>query len=388
MNIQKNRSLPYLRSLFAGAALAGCFLVGMSSIYAQPAGTREWTGNGNPSNIFNPSGGSNQGTGPTKNWTNVGEGEDAGGINSKALIVGIQADDLVLSSAGSAPYSLHILSSAGSFTLNGDDGPSSSRTLTFTDGVTVDAGVTATFGVGIQATAAASSTIRFDIGAGSILHANRGIGVNSVNGQLVKTGTGTLVIRNARTYQTGVVFRLEEGTTEFDTGVPFAGTSNPLTLRLGTESTTATLAGRVNLSGTLITESTERSILDPNGVLNITNINLSEGATVHFELGSTDLITGDGELTLGLGDLDFVFTGGEVGQTYSIFEFDSVTGFDPSRFLISSAGYEGSIWSLENGVVSVQVIPEPLYGALLLLAPLAFFVSKKRRQNPLIRTEA
>lgn len=384
MKIQKNHTLNLFHSLFAGSVLAGLFLMGMSPVYAQPLGTREWTGAQN--NVFNPSGASGtQGTGPTRNWTNVGEGQDGGGINNKALIVGISAGNLLLAEGGASPYSLHILSSAGVFNLAGDDGEPSSRAMTFTDGVVVDAGVTATFGVGIQATATASSTIRLDIGAGSVLNANRGIGVNSANGRLVKTGTGTLAIRNARATGAGAEFHLEEGTTLFDvgTGSPI-GTTNTVTVRLGTESTTATLAGRVTLHGTLVTESTTRSIIDPNGVLNISNVNLSSGATIHFDLGSTDLITGNGALTFGAGNLEFSFTGGEVGQTYSIFDFDSVTDFDPSHFLIASTGYEGSIWSLENGVVSVQVIPEPELAIILLAIPLVGLVSKKRRQNRLV----
>lgn len=340
---------------------------------AQAVGSRKWTGT--QSNIFNPSGGSAQGTGPTKNWEHVSGGNENGGINDQALIVDIPANNLVLSSAGNSPFSLHIMNGASGFTLRSGGGTA----MTIKSELIVDANTTATFdGVGIQATTTANSTIRLDIGSGGALNANQGVGINAANGRLIKDGQGTLVLRAPRAIGQNVEFLINEGTLLVDTGASFAGSSNPFIIRLGTSSTVGTLEGRMLASATLVSASTSNSILKPEGVLNITNADLSAGATIHFDLGSSDLITGSGALTLGAGDLVFNFTGAEVGQTYTIFDYDTVTGFDASRFLISTAVFEDSVWSLENGVISVEVIPEPMLGALLLVVP--FVVMRVRRK--------
>lgn len=359
MNKQTEKTRVAFACLSRGSLLLmfmGILLGTVPMLYGQ-SGTKQWTGaTSNQFNLIGPG-----------NWNLISEeGSAAQGINGYRLIVDIPASNLTINN-GQNPYSIHIQNGATGFNLTA---PTTSHLLTINDYVTVDGNTTATFNVGLATLAGGSNpgaVITLNVGSGGVLNATRGVGVNSVGGQLVKQGAGTLVIGAQRTVQSNVQFLVEEGTLFFNTGNVFASEVNPLEIIVGTSTTSAVLQGRAIVHGTLITESLARSTLDPGGTLTVTNLNLSQGATLDYVLG-TDLITGTGALNIG--DLAFNFTGGEIGEIYTIFNYGSVTGFDPGKFTINTSGYEGSLWSLDGGLVQVQMIPEPLWGASLLALPL------------------
>ncbi len=309
--------------------------------------------------------------GTVTNWS------PSGGVNGNDLIIDQSGLSLVLNLAASgskAPRSILIKNSATGFEI----ATSLSNYLTITDNLTLEANTTATFNVRLLMATPTSSSMTFNVGAGSVLTTNQAISANSVNGTFRKSGAGKLIINSdSGTIQTGVTYAFDAGEVELNKQLSIL--SNLVTSNLGTSSTQATLSGNGTLYANLTTAGASQSVFNPSGELTVWNLDLSEGAAFTFELGS-DLIKGN-DLTLG-GPLVFNLTGGVEGESYEVFSYTGeVDGFSADQFLINGPGYAGAVWSLDGGVVSVQLIPEPSVAALGGVFLLSCWLVRKSRQR-------
>ena len=207
---------------------------------------------------------------------------------------------------------------------------------------------------------------------------------SEINGaaNLVKTGTGTLVISGVSTTYGGTT-QVNAGTLQVDGTL----SGNVTVATVGTLAGSGTLTGNTTLAGTLAPGNSP-------GTLSITgNLALDSAAILAFELdpanttaggGINDLVNIGGNLTLD-GTLDITglgsFSGVVFGTTWRLFDY-SGTLTDNGPTLGSMPTLDSGLgWELDTATpnqVNLTVIPEPATAGLTLLALGASLFRRRR----------
>ncbi len=344
------RLLPAVRT-----GLAALALLAFSSIPAN-ALTRVWTGNG-----------ADNGLGTFGNWS------PSGGVNDNDLVFDMADLEIQLDANDQSPNSILVKAEANNLRITTTTG----KRLVIKDRITVEANTTAVFDVGISVYASVTDAFSYtvDVGEGGMLSFLRETGGYSKDGTFHKVGKGTLYLGGSTAgFQPGFSSHFEEGIVTMRSGTtlgaPTQGVNGYMTVYLGTDSTNATLnidkvnSTRARIYGTLVTNGIGASRVETNTELFLTTgLDAKKGATFAFNLDDGGRIAGG---TLELNDqVMLALSGGEIGQTYQLFDFDAVTGFDASKFTFQHDQFSNFAVQMENGVISVQVIPEPNVALLL-----------------------
>lgn len=311
------------------------------------------------------------------------------------------SSSLSISSTGNINIGgLHIKEGATGFILNGG---TRSIAITTASGIMVDANTHATIYPNVAAHNS-SGVMNMTVGeGGSLTIANA---INLATAPFYKKGKGTLFISTGTSGVRNLSptsrssFHFEEGTVQLASAARMGWSSdstekNPTTLfvGLGTTSTTATLAGSGNLDGRLVTAGTLHSIIAPAETLTIHTLDATEGVTFNLILG-TSQITGAGTFTGSSTSqsMAFNFTGGEVGQAYTLFQYADLNDVNPANFHILTEGYTldetfgtaGWLVDQQTGTIQVQfaAVPEPsIVGFLGVLSGGLLLSSLRQRLN-------
>ncbi|HWL52127.1 MAG TPA: hypothetical protein VNQ90_06820 [Chthoniobacteraceae bacterium] len=310
-----------------------------------------------------------------------------GGVADPAIIVYTDGTSNLYGLQFLSPHqSVHFSPHAdGSFSV-GEGG-----TLLFKDGgITVGASTHAVVSkiVGVHGTHA--SALRFSVGAnGSLTTENW---VSPAGKALIKTGEGTLFL-NASTgsVANGASFNFQEGITELAEGATIQyhsvnPTPNPLSVFIGSATTSATLRGGGTIVGQVSTFGVTHSAVDlTRGSLNLSDLDATLGSTFRFDLDDPHTLSGTGSLTLG--DAVFEFSGGVSDQIYTLFVYGDLD-LDTTRFTIHTSqqldpSFGDHGWLVDEGALQVRfaAIPEPSLFALGmagLAIPLALYRRRRR----------
>ena len=269
-----------------------------------------------------------------------------------------------------------------------DNSSSSNRTFRFegsdngtadTNGGAIDVatGQTVTLSGSIDRGGDSDGIARFEKrGGGLLLLSNAG--GNSFDGQ-VYVQEGTLVVNTALNDVTGISGL--ETFVQVESGGTLAGTGEVTDIRLQ-----------------------DGGIIAPGnspGEFTAASLDWNPGGTLAFELGlddttaNSDLLTLSGALTKATagspGDWQFAFsdgTGGPtIGQTYTLIDFDSQSGFAASDFDFTYSGanplFDGSFNLTGSSLeFNVTAIPEPGSLSLILLAATGLLFRRARRSVP------
>lgn len=330
-----------IRSIFLGA---GLFI--FSAALAK-ADTRLWTGT------------------TSNNISDYRNYNPAAGTIDQDLVFDKPALDLQML-ASLSPNSLHIKSSASGFKVTDQ---SYAYELLIRDRLTVDAGTVATFDVklGVRK-GVANSVLTLDVGINGRLNILGPLALFSADGAVYKKGDGTLYIGTSSSSSlAGVSLHLDEGTTILKggsvLGTPTSGVNGQVTTTVGSATESSTLSvefvsGKfARIHGTLQTAGVTQSRIEVNGEFRATTLDLSEGATLQFDLQAMNSFFNGTTLTLE-DVVNIELLGAEIGESYNLFRFTTVEGFDASLFNVVGIDPALTLWSLNNGTVSVQVIPE------------------------------
>ncbi len=270
------------------------------------------------------------------------------------------------------------------------------------DGLSVAASTHATFATNVSLHGSASQTT-FATGAGGSTTLENVL--TPYNAKLIKTGAGTLTLHSGfgpsseNRLRTGSSFAIEEGTLQIGNSAIFAPADSSsfagnYHVSLGTALTTATLRGGGSFAGTgakpviLTTHGTSRSILEPagDGSLEIQNLNAAAGATIRLTLGET-FIFGSGTFTgsSAAGGLALDLSGGEVGTTYTLFDFANGADLQVSDFSILNSDYVVDTWNVVDGQVEVTfsavAVPEPSLAGVAVALLLGGMAWRSRRNR-------
>ncbi len=346
--------------------LFGMLLAAFGSLSLRAA-DRIWTGGLNTG--FNASSNYNNGVG------SLGPSDD--------LIFRTQTSPSLFSTGDTFNFSsLFIEDGATGFNLSGG-------TITVKGGIYVSENITATISNHINGYNYTDGTpLVFQVGSGGSLTIN---GVGPQGRPLEKLGEGTLTLLSGSSgnhYIDGIV-RIKEGTLILGNDAVLKrtnGSAKTLPVSLGTAETTGKLSGGGAVHGILTTVSAERSIIETggDGTLFIATVDASNGATFNITLG--DLISGDSSFTGN--NLDFNFSGGEVGTVYTLLNYSSYV-IDTSTFNIASTGYELDAtfgdggWLIDGDDLQVRfaAIPEPGTVAFLSAGALLIAAAGFRRRS-------
>lgn len=303
----------------------------------------------------------------SKEFTNTANYDPAGGLNGNELIFDKPGLDLIMDAASATPAIIRIRNAASGFRLVS----SADRELLLTERLVVDANTQATLDVkfGLDKTTAGSSLI-LDVGTGGRLDLLKALALFSENGTVTKSGGGTLYIATSSgSAKPGVSLRFEEGTTILKggstLGTPTQGAAGQINAYIGTATQSATfmteyvsVSAAARFHGTLTTAGASRSRLEINGELKATTLDISEGATIKFNLqGMNSFISGT---SISFGEeVNIELSGAVVGNSYNLFRFTDVEGFDPALFNVTGIGSAEALWSVGSGGVSVQVVMIP-----------------------------
>jgi autotransporter-associated beta strand protein len=204
-------------------------------------------------------------------------------------------------------------------------------------------------------------------------------GVITSNGatpnNITKAGTGTLVLsgNSSSTYLgattvNGGTLKVN-GNISGGTGVTINGSG-------------ATLAGTGTVSGITLTSGTITPGDGGIGTLTASSLDWAGGNTLAFDLSgvdsTADLLSLSGSLTKsGSGTYAFDFSGGLAGQTYTLINFGSNSGFSVGDFSVNS-GISGT-FGLSGTSLTFTAVPEPQEFALAIVGLLGVMIFVRRR---------
>jgi len=194
---------------------------------------------------------------------------------------------------------------------------------------------------------------------------------------LTKVGSGTLTLTGASTY-TGAT-TINGGTLRVNGSLASTGT-------VGFSSTGATLAGAGTVGDVTLSAGNFLAPGDgtnPIGTLTVNSLTLN-GGNFTFDLSAvdatSDLILVSNALTDGGTAYTFNFSGGLVGQTYTLVNFGSTTFTDTSKF--SSTGATGTFaLDANNLTFTAAAVPEPRVVALLAVGLGVVLFSARRKHR-------
>ena len=236
------------------------------------------------------------------------------------------------------------------------------------------------------ATGAGSKTLTLQgstAGTGEIAGAivdNSGTNTTSVT----KAGTGTWTLSGTNTY-TGAT-TITGGTLKVGGGASIS-TSSGVTIN----GSGATLAGAGTVSGIALTSGTIAPGDSGIGTLSGSSLNWTgtSGNNLVFDLSgvdnTSDRLSLSGAFTKGTGTtFAFDFSGGQVGQTYTLASFGSST-FSTGDFSIATAGYTGTFnldtITTNTLTFTVTSVPEPNEVALSIVGLLGVLIFIRRRNQ-------
>jgi autotransporter-associated beta strand protein len=267
------------------------------------------------------------------------------------------------------------VAASGTITINSGGTLTSARTWGASTGNLVLAGGT------FQATAAQTLDSGLHVSttdAGSTIDTNGNavsIG-NAISGSggLIKAGANTLTLSGANAY-TGAT-TINAGTLKVSGSI---GASSGVTIN----GSGATLAGTGTVSGITLTSGTITPGDGGIGTLAASALDWAGGNTLTFDLGavdsSADLLSLSGAFTKsGSGTYAFDFSGGLAGQTYTLINFGSNSGFSVGDFSVNS-GISGT-FGLSGTSLTFTAVPEPHEFALAIVGLLGVMVFIRRRQ--------
>jgi autotransporter-associated beta strand protein len=218
-----------------------------------------------------------------------------------------------------------------------------------------------------------SGTIGTGAGTGALTATVQTGAVSS--GGMTFTGSGTTTLTGANTY-TGAT-AVNAGTLKVNGSI---GASSGVTIN----GTGATLAGTGTVSGITLTSGTITPGDGGIGTLAASSLDWAGGNTLTFDLSAVDstadLLSLSGALTKsGSGTYAFDFSGGTNGQTYTLINFGSNSGFSVGDFSVNS-GISGT-FGLSGTSLTFTAVPEPHEFAIAIVALLGVMVFIRRRNQ-------
>jgi autotransporter-associated beta strand protein len=219
-------------------------------------------------------------------------------------------------------------------------------------------------------------TVGVDNGSGTfsgVIGGGARAGINQIN--LTKNGSGTQILTGTNTYV---------GATTISAGTLKVNGSIAASSGVTINGSGATLAGTGTVSGITLTSGTITPGDGGIGTLTASSLVWAAGNTLVFDLNSVnstaDLLSLSGALTKsGSGTYAFDFSGGLAGQTYTLINFGSNSGFSVGDFSVNS-GISGT-FGLSGTSLTFTAVPEAHEFAVAIVALLGVMIFIRRRNQ-------